>query len=423
MAWESGTVPTDWRKAQIVPVHKKGSRTQCKNYRGISLLSVPGKVYATVLDKRIRAITEEKVLEEQGAFRRKRSCIDQIFTVRQLGEKVIGKNKIMRMVCVDLEKAFDRVNRELLWQVLERYGVRGRLKEAVESLYFQSEACVRVQGKNSEWFEVAMGVRQGCTMSPWLFNLVMDSIVREAREKFQGGVQLESSKVQFLLFADDLVIVAENEEDIKRNAEVLNEVMAKWKMRINWQKTKVMVVQRGGGTCHLVVDDVEVEAVQTTKYLGAMFNDEASCDDEIENRIGTATRMVGALRRQVIERKELSKATKLRVINAMVVPTLLYGSETWTLQKRHRSKIQAMEMRYLRRIEGVSRLDRIPNEDIRRRLGVEAVLAVADRKKKEWRERIEGMSQERLVRRVFEEDVCGRRPRGRPRKKWIDDME
>ena len=116
----------DWRKAQIVPVHKKGSRTQCKNYRRISLLSVPGKVYAIVLDKRIRAITEGKVLEEQGAFRSKRSCIDQIFTVRQLGEKVIGKDKAMRMVCVDLEKAFDRVDRELLWQVLERYGVRGR---------------------------------------------------------------------------------------------------------------------------------------------------------------------------------------------------------------------------------------------------------------------------------------------------------
>ena len=122
--------------------------------------------------------------------------------------------------------------------------------------------------------------------------------------------------------------------------------------------------------------------------------------------------MVGALRRQVIDEKELSKATKLRVNNAMVVPTLLYGSETWTLQKRHRSKIQAMEMRYLRKVEGVTRLDRVSNEDIRRRLGVEAVLAVADRKK-EWRERIAVMSQERLVRRVSEEDVCGRRPRGR----------
>ena len=99
VAWGSGTVPANWRKAQIVPVHKKGSRTQCKNYRGISLLSVPGKVYATVLDKRIRAITEGKVLEEQGAFQSKRSCIEQIFTVRQLGKKVIGKNKTMRMVC------------------------------------------------------------------------------------------------------------------------------------------------------------------------------------------------------------------------------------------------------------------------------------------------------------------------------------
>ena len=110
-------------------------------------------------------------------------------------------------------------------------------------------------------------------------------------------MQLEGSKVQFLLFADDLLLVAENEEDIKKNAEVLNEVMEKWKMRINWQRTKVMVVQRGGGTCHLVVDNVEVEAVKTTKYLGAMFNVEASCDDEIENRIGIGTRMVGALRR------------------------------------------------------------------------------------------------------------------------------
>ena len=172
-----------------------------------------------------------------------------------------------------------------------------------------------------------------------------------------------------------------------------------------------------------MVDDVEVEAMQTTKYLGAMFNVKASCDDEIENRIGIATRMVGTLKRQVIERKELSKATKLRVINAIVVPTLLYGSETWTLQKRHKSKIQAMEMRYFRKVEGVTRLDRVSNEDIRRRLGVEAVLAVADRKKKECRERIEGMSQERLVRRAFEEDVCGRRPRGRPRKKWTDDLE
>ena len=111
-AWMNSMVPDDWRKALVVPVHKKGSKVQCKNYRGISLLSIPGKVYAKILDKRMRDITEEKILEEQGAFRKRRSCTDQLFTVRMLSEKVIAKNKSMIMVCVDLEKAYDNVNRK-----------------------------------------------------------------------------------------------------------------------------------------------------------------------------------------------------------------------------------------------------------------------------------------------------------------------
>ena len=104
VAWKAGSVPEDWRKALVIPVHKKGSKMQCTNYRGISLLSIPGKVYARILDYKVRDITEAKVLEEQGAFRKKRSCMDQMFTVRQLGEKIIENNKRMVVVCVDLEK-------------------------------------------------------------------------------------------------------------------------------------------------------------------------------------------------------------------------------------------------------------------------------------------------------------------------------
>ena len=121
----------DWQKAMIVPIHKKGSKTQCKNYRGISLLSIPGKVYASVLEKRIRAVTERKVLEEQGAFRKGRSCVEQLFIVKQLGEKIIEKNKRMLIIFVHLEKAYDRVDRELLWSVLRRYGANGALMRAV----------------------------------------------------------------------------------------------------------------------------------------------------------------------------------------------------------------------------------------------------------------------------------------------------
>ena len=135
VAWKAGYVPEDWRKDLAIPVHKKGSKTQCTNYRGISLLSIPGKVYARILDSMVRGITEAMFVEEQGAFRNKRSCVDQMFTVRQLGEKIIEKNKRMVMVCVDLEKAYDRVDREMLSQVLESYAVGGRPGRAVNSLY------------------------------------------------------------------------------------------------------------------------------------------------------------------------------------------------------------------------------------------------------------------------------------------------
>ena len=128
-------VPDDWRKALVVPVHKKGSNLHCKSCRGISLpvcqsvCSIPGKV---ILEKTIRDITDDKILEEQGAFQKKSSCTDQLFTVRMLSEKTIAKNKRMIMVCVDLEKAYEIVNRDLMSNVLEEYGIRGRLAKKME---------------------------------------------------------------------------------------------------------------------------------------------------------------------------------------------------------------------------------------------------------------------------------------------------
>ena len=364
----------------------------------------------------------KKILEEQGAFRKKRSCTDQLFTVRMLSQKIIEKNKSMIMVCVDLEKAYDNVIRELMWQVMDEYGIRGSLAKAVKSMYVNCEACVNIKEGNSEWFPVKKGVRQGCVMSPWLFNVYMDRIVREAKERFSGGVKLEESNVQFLLFVDDLILVAEREEDVENNLNILDEVMAKWSMKVNWGKTKALVVKRGGGSCNVSVKGEMVEEVKVMKYLGALFNEEGTCEDEIESRIGATGRTIGALRQEVVDRRELSKTTKLRVYNAIVNPTLLYGSETWTLQKRHMKKLQAVEMRYLRKVEGVTRMDKVRSDDIRMRLRQEDVVATVHRKKKQWLRKMEEMPEERLVKTVYMEEMPGKRPRVRPRKRWEDDL-
>ncbi|MDA8042238.1 MAG: reverse transcriptase family protein [Pirellulales bacterium] len=123
-----------------MPVYKKGSRLDCTNYRGISLMSVVGKVFARVLNERVKGLTVDKVMDEQGGFRAGRKCNDQIFAVKQIVEKTIEKDKKTYMSFVDLEKAYDSVSREKLWKVLDEYGVKGKLLRAMQALYVDGKA-------------------------------------------------------------------------------------------------------------------------------------------------------------------------------------------------------------------------------------------------------------------------------------------
>ena len=131
-----------WSEAIIVPIYKKGSRAECSNYRGISLLSVVGKIYARVVCDRLRLITDAVLMDEQGGFRVRRGCVDQIFAVRQVTEKVIEKDKVVYAAFVDLEKAYDSVSWSKLWVALRDYGVKGKLLAAVQSLYEEGQARV-----------------------------------------------------------------------------------------------------------------------------------------------------------------------------------------------------------------------------------------------------------------------------------------
>ena len=129
----------------------------------------------------------------------------------------------------------------------------------------------------------------------------------------------------------------------------------------------------------------------------------------------------GRLNQAILGRRELSKQTKLKVVNATVMPVLMYGCEAWAVWKEQKSKIQATQMNVLRRIEGVCWKDRITNDEILQRLGQVGVLEKV-KKRQEWKERLEGMGNERCTKRVFEGVVDGKRPRGRPRLRWLDNF-
>src|SRR5699024_7177242 len=115
VAWDSGEVPDDWRTGVVVPIFKKGDKTECSNYRGITLLSLPGKIYAKLLESRVRVVVEPRIADEQCGFRPGRSTTDQVFTLRQVQERAWAYNRPVFAAFVDLEKAYDRVPRDKLW--------------------------------------------------------------------------------------------------------------------------------------------------------------------------------------------------------------------------------------------------------------------------------------------------------------------
>ena len=146
-----------------------------------------------------------------------RGCTDQIFIVRQICEKYLGKGKDVYFAFLDLEKAYyDTVDRDAMWHVLRLNGIGGGLLRGVKSLYVGSTVCVRVRNEVSEWFPVRVGLRQGCVMSPWLFNLYIDGVVREVNVRVLGrGLKLVDGndnewKLNQLLFADDTVVAADS---------------------------------------------------------------------------------------------------------------------------------------------------------------------------------------------------------------------
>ncbi len=186
-AWKKGEVPDDWEKAIIVPLYKgKGNRSECSSYRGITLLGIPGKVYGRILTERLMGVTEGKVSEEQGGFRKRRGCVDQIFAMKMLVEEYLGKDIKLYATYMDLEKAYNRVDRETLWSVLKICGVGGQLLKEIQAFYREANVCMRVGGELSESFAVEVGVRQGCVMSSWLFNIFIDGFMRVMKDKVRN---------------------------------------------------------------------------------------------------------------------------------------------------------------------------------------------------------------------------------------------
>ncbi|KAK7916392.1 hypothetical protein WMY93_012153 [Mugilogobius chulae] len=418
IAWQTGTVLLDWQTGVVVPLFKKGDRRVCSNYRGITLLSLPGKVYSRILERRIRPMVEPRIQEEQCGFRPGRGTLDQLYTLHRVLEGSWEFAQPVHMCFVDLEKAFDRVPRGVLWGVLREYGVRGPLLRAVRSLYDRSRSCVHIAGSKSDLFPVHAGLRQGCPLSPVLFIVFMDRISR--RSQGPEGVQFGDHRISSLLFADDVVLMASSNQDLQHALGRFAAECEAAEMKISSSKSEAMVLDRKKVLCPLQVGGESLPQVEEFKYLGVLFTSEGRMEREIDRRIGAASAVMRSLYRTVVVKKELSRKAKLSIYRSIYVPTLTYGHELWVMTERTRSRIQAVEMSFLRRVAGRSLRDRVRSSVTREELGVEPLLLHVERSQLRWLGHLFRMPPGRLPGEVFRACPTGRRPRGRPRTRWRD---
>uniref|UniRef100_A0A8C9WAJ3 Reverse transcriptase domain-containing protein n=1 Tax=Scleropages formosus TaxID=113540 RepID=A0A8C9WAJ3_SCLFO len=276
------------------------------------------------------------------------------------------------MCFVDLEKAFDCVPRGILWGVLRDYGVRGSLLRAVRSLYDRSRSLVRIAGSKSDLFPVHVGLCQGCPLSPILFIIFVDRISR--RSQGTEGVCFGGREISSLLFADDVVLLASSSQDLQR---ALGRFAAECEaagMRISTSKSEAMVLSRKKVDCSLRVRGELLPQVEEFKYLGVLFTSEGKMERQVDRRIGAASAVMRSLYRSVVVKRELSRKAKLSIYRSIYVPTLTYGHELWIMTERMRSRIQAAEMSFLRRVAGRTLRDRVRSSVTREELGVEPLL-------------------------------------------------
>ena len=364
-----GCLPPAWALSAITPIPKAGSDTNvCDGYRGIAVGTLPAKLYAAILDRRLSNWAEGAGIRAAGqfGFRRKHSCAQAAFVLRTAIERQRSQGGKLFACFVDFQKAYDTVPRQLLWAKLQRAGLHGWFLQAVQALYADVPMCVKTATGCTAPFQSLLGVKQGCPLSPNLFGLYVDDIERTLLADATAmdlPCMHDGRPVPPLLYADDLVLMATSPEGLQKQLDALQAYADSWGLTVNAGKTKVVAFGRRRSAASLTdaglaftCGNALLSIVDEFKYLGIQFHSSQAFCKAAAARAAPGRRVVHATRRRCTELGLLSPALHMRMFNTMALPVLSYGAEIWSPhlvaagQDCDNSRVQ---MSFLRQMLGV----------------------------------------------------------------------
>ena len=470
-----GHIPSDWEDSYIVSLYKgKGDALARGNYRGLKLIDQVMKVMERVVEQLLRK--QVRIDDMQFGFSPGKGTTDAIFIVRQMQEKHQAIGKPLYLAFVDLEKAFDRVPREVIWWAMRKLGVAEWLVRVVQGMYANVRSRVRVGDGYSEEFTVGVGVHQGSVLSPLLFIIVLEALSRE----FRTGCPWE------LLYADDLVIIANSMKELLEKLKIWKKGMEEKGLRVNMGKTKIMVsgpqmdvLRKSGkypcavcltgtrrnaifctscaswvhkrcsningplkndpsykcprcqGTARPIdgrpIKEAEIgadklEVVAEFCYLGDMLSAGGGCELAAIKRCKSAWGKFRELL-PLLTNRHLPLNTRGRVYSTCVRSVMLYGTETWAASANTVNRLQRNDRAMMRWICRVKPEDQVSSETILSKLGIRDIRQVLQTGRVRWLGHVERSNSCIAQVRTMEVDSKGTRKTGRPKLSWEDVVE
>uniref|UniRef100_A0A8B9X4V4 Reverse transcriptase domain-containing protein n=1 Tax=Bos mutus grunniens TaxID=30521 RepID=A0A8B9X4V4_BOSMU len=299
-----------------------------------------------ILQARLQQYVNCELPDVQAGFRKARGTRDQIANIRWIMEKASEFQKNIYFCFIDYAKAFDCMHHNKLWKILKEMGIPDHLICLLRNLYAGPEATVRTGHGTTEWFQIGKRVCQGCILSPCLFNLYAEYIMRNAElEEAQAGIKIAGRNINNLRYADDTTLMAESEEELKSLLMKMKVESEKVGLKLNIQKMKIMA---SGPITSWEIDGETVETVSHFIFGGSKITADGDCSHEIKRRLLLGRKVMTNLH-SIFKSRDITLPTIVRLVKAMVFPVVMYGCESWTVKKAERQIIDAFELWYWRR--------------------------------------------------------------------------
>lgn len=366
----SGIFPDSWCVGSLTPIFKSGNVCDPNNYRGICVSSCLGKLFSVILNRRLLSCIQTNSLlhNSQIGFLPGYRTSDHIFSLQTIIDKnVKGVSGGKIYACfIDFKKAFDSIWHDGLLLRLLKYNINGNFYHLIKNLYSKSKCFIKLGSKQTKTFHYSRGVRQGCILSPMLFNLYINELSLQLDQTSRSDpIYLTNSrKLTSLLYADDLVLLSKSKVGLQN---CLNTVVAfceKWQMSVNEKKTKVMIFSKKSfkrkNQPSFKLNDNTLEIVNEFTYLGVKMSSTGNFTNHLNLSREKSLHALFKLTKSV-DFKMLKPFQANKLFDSLIRPILTYGCEVWGNYQKHdftkwdKCPTEKVHLRFCKYYLGVSR--------------------------------------------------------------------